>query len=46
MYLIDNSSRPKVMLEYEGTARWNGVVDEDTVRSIPLSRLKVIAPGP
>jgi myo-inositol-hexaphosphate 3-phosphohydrolase len=46
MYVIDNSSRPKVMLEYEGTARWNGVVDEDTVRSIPLNRLKVIAPGP
>jgi len=44
MYVIDNSSRPKVMLEYEGTARWNGVVGEDTVRPIPFSAFRVLAP--
>lgn len=44
MYVIDNSGRPKVMLEYEGTANWKGVVDEDTVRPIPMSEFRVLAP--
>jgi hypothetical protein len=44
MYVIDNSGRPKVMLEYEGTAGWNGVVDEETVSPIPLSAFKVLVP--
>ena len=43
MYVIDNSGRPKVMLEYEGTARWRGTVDQHTVSPIPLSAFKVIA---
>jgi hypothetical protein len=46
MYVIDNSARPKVMLEYEGTAMWNGVVNETTVRPIPFSEFRVLAaPG-
>lgn len=44
MYVIDNSGRPKVMLEYDGTARWGGLVDEDTVRPIPMSEFRVVAP--
>jgi hypothetical protein len=44
MYVIDNSGRDKVMLEYEGTARWNGRVDEDTVKPIPLSAFKLLEP--
>jgi hypothetical protein len=42
MYTIDNSGRSKVMLEYEGTARWNGIVDARTVSPIPLSAFKVL----
>ena len=44
MYVIDNSGRPKIMLEYEGTGGWNGLVTEDTVKPIPLSAFKVLAP--
>jgi hypothetical protein len=44
MYVIDNSGRPKVMLEYQGTARWNGVVNANTVRPIPMSEFRVVAP--
>ena len=44
MYVIDNSNRPKVMLEYEGTADWGGLVDEDTVSPIPFSEFRVVAP--
>ena len=43
MYVVDNSGRPKIMLEYEGTARWNGVVDSRTVSPIPLRAFRVIA---
>ena len=42
MYVIDSSGRPKVMLEYEGTARWNGAVDESTVSPIPLTSFRVV----
>jgi hypothetical protein len=42
MYTIDNSGRSKVMLEYEQTARWNGIVDARTVSPIPLSAFKVL----
>jgi hypothetical protein len=44
MYVVDASGRPKVMMEYEGTARWNGRVTEDTVRPIPLSRFLLVQP--
>jgi hypothetical protein len=43
MYVIDNSGRPKVMLEYEGTARWRGAVSAKTVEPIPLSAFRVLA---
>lgn len=42
MYVIDNSGRSKVILEYEGTARWNGLVDARTVSPIPLSAFRVL----
>lgn len=42
MFVIDNSGRPKVMLEYEGTARWRGVVSSRTVQPIPLSAFRVL----
>jgi myo-inositol-hexaphosphate 3-phosphohydrolase len=44
MYVIDNSGREKVMLEYEGTAAWNGLVDSKTVNPIPLAAFKVLLP--
>ena len=44
MYVVDASGRPKVMMEYEETARWNGLVTADTVRPIPLSRFKLVMP--
>jgi hypothetical protein len=43
MYVIDNSGRPKIMLEYDGTARWNGLVTSATVSPIPLSAFKLVA---
>ena len=42
MYVIDNSGRSKVMLEYEDTAQWNGMVDESTVSPLPVSAFKVL----
>lgn len=45
MYVIDNSGRPKVMLEYEDTAGWNGLVDAATVSPIPLSDFRIVPQG-
>jgi hypothetical protein len=42
MYLIDSSGRPKITLEYEGTAGWDGRVHEDTVSPIPIDAFKVL----
>jgi hypothetical protein len=44
MYVIDNSGRPKVILEYEDTARWRGFVDAETAGPIPLSAFRVLQP--
>jgi hypothetical protein len=44
MYVIDNSGRPKVMLEYADTAGWRGFVDAKTVSPIPLSAFRVLRP--
>ena len=44
MYVIDNSGRPKVILEYVDTARWRGFVDAETVSPIPLSAFRVLRP--
>lgn len=43
MYVIDNAGRPKVMMEYEDTANWDGIVTSRTVSAIPLTAFKVIA---
>jgi hypothetical protein len=43
MYVIDNAGRPKVMLEYEGTASWGGRVDASTVSPLPLTSFRVVA---
>jgi hypothetical protein len=42
MYVIDNSGRPKIMLEDEGTARWRGAVSSKTVEPIPLNAFRVL----
>lgn len=42
MYVIDASGREKVMLEYEGTASWGGLVNSRTVAPIPLSAFKLL----
>jgi hypothetical protein len=42
MYVVDNSGRAKVIVEYEGTARWNGGVDENTVSPIPLRAFRAL----
>jgi hemolysin type calcium-binding protein len=42
MFVIDNSGRPKVMLEYEDTARWGGVVNDETVTPIPFSAFRLV----
>ena len=42
MYVIDNAGRAKLMMEYEGTARWQGVVTAKTVSPLPLSSFRVV----
>ena len=42
MYVIDNSGRPKIMFEYEGTAGWDGLVDSHTAEPIPLSAFRLL----
>jgi hypothetical protein len=42
MYVVDNSGRPKVMLEYEGTAHWAGALTHRTVNPIPLTAFRVL----
>jgi hypothetical protein len=42
MFVIDNSGRAKVMLEYEETARWRGRITAETVSPIPLSKFRVV----
>ena len=42
MYVIDNAGRPKVMMEYDGTARWDGLVTAKTPSAIALSSFKAV----
>jgi hypothetical protein len=42
MYVIDNSGRPKLMMEDDGTARWGGTVASKTVEPIPVSAFRVL----
>jgi hypothetical protein len=45
MYVVDVSGRPKVMLEYERTARWKGIVGPATASPIPLAAFRVVPAG-
>lgn len=45
MYVVDNSGRPKVLFEYEGTAHWRGAIHAGTVSPIPFSAFRVLASG-
>jgi hypothetical protein len=45
MYVVDNSGRPKLTAEFDGTARWGGVLTSRTVGPIPLSAFRYVA-GP
>ena len=42
MYVVDNAGNAKVMVEYQGTARWRGALTSRTVSPIPLSAFKVL----
>jgi hypothetical protein len=42
MYVIDNSGRPKVLFEFEGTARWRGAIHARTVSPIPLTAFRLL----
>jgi hypothetical protein len=42
MYVIDASGHPKVMFEYEGTARWRGRISASTVSPIPMTAFRVL----
>jgi hypothetical protein len=42
MYVIDNSGRAKVMLEYEATAGWGESIDDETVSPIPLDAFRLV----
>jgi hypothetical protein len=44
MYLIDSSGRSKLIMEYEGTANWNGAVTASTPSRIPVDRIRVVPP--
>ena len=44
MILIDASGREKVMFEYDGTARWGGLISSKTVSPIPLAAFKLLEP--
>lgn len=46
MYLIDSGNRPKVMVEYEGTARWRGAITAETVSPIPLTAFRLVEEPP
>jgi hypothetical protein len=42
MIVVDNSGRPKLYMEYEGTAGWGGILNSNTVDPIPLSAFRVL----
>jgi Big-like domain-containing protein/calcineurin-like phosphoesterase family protein len=45
MYITDNSGREKLIVEYEGTAHWSGLITASTVSAIPLSMLRWVDQG-
>jgi hypothetical protein len=44
MYLIDTSGRSKLMMEYDRTAGWKGVVTASTASAIPVEHLLIVPP--
>jgi hypothetical protein len=46
MYVVDNSGREKIMVEYSGTARWDGLLTSRTVSPIRLDAFKLLRLGP
>jgi hypothetical protein len=44
MYLIDGSGRPKLMMEYDATADWNGHITARTPSAIPVGRFRIVPP--
>jgi hypothetical protein len=42
MIVVDNGGRSKIYFEFEGTAGWDGQVDQDTVSPIRADRLLVL----
>lgn len=44
--VIDKSNRPKIFVEYEATAQWNGLVENDTITHIPYTAFKVLRLNP
>jgi hypothetical protein len=46
MYVVDNAGREKIMVEYGGTARWDGLLTSRTVSPIPLAAFEVLRLGP
>jgi hypothetical protein len=46
MYVVDNGGRPKLLVEYAGTADWGKRLGEKTPSAIPLDGLRVVAPPP
>ncbi len=43
LIVVDKGGHPKIMLEYEGTANWAGVLDKNSIRSIPYEMLQVLS---
>ncbi len=46
MYLVDTGGRPKIVVEYQGTAHWHGrnTITASTVSRIPARSLRVVTP--
>jgi hypothetical protein len=44
MYLIDGGGRSKVMVEYDATANWDGVISSSTPSAIPADRFRIVPP--
>ena len=43
MIVVDGSGHPKIYAEYQGTAKWNGILHKNTVRKIPYNAFRVLS---
>ncbi|WP_051261683.1 hypothetical protein [Desulfovibrio inopinatus] len=43
LIVVDKGGHPKIMIEYEGSADWSGLLDEHSIRSIPYHHLRVLS---